>query len=81
MDNVLRIVVTAMHPEERAVLELLALGTDGEASEEAVQRLERAGLVASGDEGSAVVGVLLEGIARALAEGVIKVSVGDDADD
>jgi len=74
VENVLRILVTAMTPEERAVVELLATGGEGEVAEDAVASLEQAGWLSSA-EGFQLVGALFEGIARGVAEGEIRVSV------
>ncbi len=75
IDNCLRILVTAMTPEERTVMELLSAGKDGEATEEALKRLETAGWILASADGYAVNGALMDGITRAVAEGEIKVSV------
>lgn len=75
VETYLRILVTAMSPEERAVMEMLSAGKEGEATEDALTRLEAAGWVVTTEEGSAINGDLMDGIARAVAEGVIKVSV------
>lgn len=74
VQNFLRILVTAMTPEERALVELLAAGGEGEVPEDAVSRLEEAGWLLTG-EGYALNSGLLEGIARAVVEGVIRVKV------
>lgn len=75
VETYLRILVTAMSAEERAVLEMLASGKEGEVTELALARLEEAGWIVSTDEGSAISGGLMDGIARAVAEGAIRVSV------
>jgi hypothetical protein len=75
VETYLRILVTAMSAEERAVMEMLSAGKAGEATEDAVQRLEASGWVVTTGEGSAINGTLMDGIARAVAEGVIKVSL------
>ncbi len=75
VDNVLRIVMTAMNAEEKALVDLLVTGGEGEASADAVRRLGEAGLVVEDEEGLAVNGALFEGLARAVATGEIKVSV------
>jgi hypothetical protein len=75
VDTYLRILVTAMTAEERTVLELLSAGTEGEATEAALASLEAYGWIASSEEGTAITSGLMEGIAGALAEGAIKVSV------
>ncbi len=75
IDNYLRILMTAMNAEERTVMELLSAGKEGEATEDALKRLEAAGWIAPADDGYAINGALMEGIARAVAEGEIKVSV------
>lgn len=75
LDNLLRILVTAMSPEERTVMELLSAGKEGEATEDAMNRLQECGFVQATDEGYAINGALLEFVSRAIVEGVIKVSV------
>lgn len=75
VETYLRILVTAMNAEERTVMELLSAGKEGEATEDALARLEAAGWIANTEEGTAITSGLMEGIARALAEGDIKVSV------
>lgn len=75
IETYLRILVTAMNAEERTVMELLAAGKEGEATEDALARLEAAGWVATADEGMAITSGLMEGIARAVADGEIRVSV------
>lgn len=74
LDNHLRILVTAMSAEERTVMELLSAGKDGEATEDAITRLQEAGIVSATDDGYAVNGALLEFVSRAIVEGVIRVS-------
>lgn len=76
IDNLLRVLVTAMSAEERTVMELLSAGKDGEATEDALVRLQEAGIVVATDEGYAINGALLEYVSRAIVEGVIRVSVG-----
>lgn len=75
IDNHLRILVTAMSTEERTVMELLSAGKEGEATEDALVRLQEAGLVVANDEGYAINGALIEFVSRAIVEGVIRVSV------
>jgi hypothetical protein len=75
IETYLRILVTAMNAEERTVMELLSAGKEGEATEDALERLEAAGWIATADEGMAITSGLMEGIARAVAEGEIRVSV------
>ncbi len=75
VETYLRILVTAMNPEERVVMELLSAGKEGEATEDALARLEAAGWVATTEQGTAITSGLMDGIARAVAEGEIKVSV------
>lgn len=75
LDNHLRILVTQMSAEERTVMELLSAGKDGEATEDALVRLQEAGFVVANDEGYAVNGALIEFVSRAVVEGVIKVSL------
>ncbi|MCC6334564.1 MAG: hypothetical protein IT380_11325 [Myxococcales bacterium] len=75
VETYLRVLVTAMNAEERTVMEMLSAGKEGEATEDALARLEAAGWVVTSEEGSAVNGDLMEGLARAVAEGVIKVSL------
>jgi hypothetical protein len=75
IDTYLRILVTAMSAEERTVMELLSAGKEGEATEAALASLEAYGWIATTEEGSAITSGLLEGIAGALADGAIRVSV------
>jgi hypothetical protein len=75
VDTYLRILVTAMTPEERTVMELLSAGKEGEATEQALAQLEAAGWIATSEEGTAITSGLMEGIAGALARGEIRVSV------
>jgi len=75
IDNHLRILVTAMNAEERTVMELLAAEKEGEATEDALARLQEAGFVSATDEGFAVNGALVEFVTRAIVEGAIRVSV------
>ncbi len=74
VENCLRILVTAMTPEERKVVEVLAAGGEGEVPEDALARLEEAGFLDTA-EGYTLNGTLFSGIASAVAEGVIRVSV------
>jgi hypothetical protein len=74
VDNMLRILVTAMTPAERALCEMLATGGEGDVPEDAIAALEATGIITGGDAYS-VNGALLAGIAQALADGSIKVSV------
>lgn len=75
LDNHLSILVTEMSAEERTVMELLSAGKEGEATEDALVRLQEAGFVVANDDGYAVNGALIEFVSRAVVEGVIKVSV------
>ncbi len=75
LDNHLRILVTAMSPEERTVMELLSAEKEGEATEDALTRLQEAGFVIASDEGYAINGALIEFVSRAIVEDVIRVSV------
>lgn len=75
IDNYLRTLVTALTPEERELVDVLVTGKEAEVAEDAIQRLADGGWVVD-DEGLAINGGLLEGIARAVAEGVITVAVG-----
>jgi hypothetical protein len=74
VDNMLRMLVTAMTPAERALCELLAVGGEGEVPEDAIASLEAAGLVTTA-EGLALQGALFAGIVQAVATGAIKVAV------
>lgn len=74
LDAHLRVLVTAMNAEERTVMELLSAGKDGEATEDALNRLQESGYVVQTDEGFAVNGALIEFVSRAIVEGVIRVS-------
>lgn len=75
IDNHLRILVTAMSAEERTVMELLAAGKEGEATEDAIAHLIEAGFVVETEEGYGVSGALIEFVCRAIVEGVIAVKV------
>jgi hypothetical protein len=74
VENYLRILATAMSPGERTVIDLLAVGGEGEATEDAVVLLEEAGWITSG-EGYALRGTLFEAIANGVASGEIRVKV------
>ena len=74
VENYLRILATAMTPGERAVIDLLAVGGEGEATADAVALLEEAGWISTG-EGYALRGTLFEGIANGVASGEIRVKV------
>ena len=69
-----RILVTEMSAEERTVM-VLSAGKEGEATEDALVRLQEGGFIVAADEGYAVNGALIEFISRAIVEGAIKVSV------
>jgi hypothetical protein len=75
IDNQLRILVTAMSIDERTVMELLSAGKEGEATEEALTRLQEAGFVVAEEGSYAVNGALIEFVSRAIVEGAIRVSV------
>jgi hypothetical protein len=75
IETYLRILVTAMNAEERTVMELLSAGKEGEATEDALARLEAAGWIATVEEGMEITSGLMDGIARAVADGEIRVSV------
>jgi hypothetical protein len=75
IETYLRILVTAMNPEERTVMELLSAGKEGEATEDALVRLEAAGWITTEEDGTIITSGLMDGIARAVAEGEIRVSV------
>ncbi len=74
VDTYLRVLVTAMSPEERALMELLAAGGEGEVPADALQMLQAVGYITEG-EGFVINGTLLEGLTRAVADGSIKVAV------
>ncbi len=74
VDTYLRILVTAMTPDERALVELLATGAEGDAVEDAVRSLEESGWVSTAD-GYTLNGALMQGIAQAVAQGDIAVKV------
>ncbi len=74
VENYLRVLATAMSPSERAVIDLLAIGGEGEATEDAVLLLEEAGWI-TGGEGYALRGTLFEAIANGVASGEIRVKV------
>ena len=75
IDDQLRTLVTEMSAEERTVMELLSAGKEGEATEEALVKLQECGFVVAADDGYAVNGALFEFISRAIVEGAIKVSL------
>jgi hypothetical protein len=75
VDNCLRTLVTALSAEERSLIDLLVAGAEGEVPADALERLLEGGLILQEEEGMRVNGTMLEGIARALAEGTIKVSI------
>ena len=75
LDNHLRTLVTQMSAEERTVMELLSAGKEGEATEEALVKLQEGGLIVANDDGYAVNGALIEFVSRAIVEGAIKVSL------
>lgn len=74
LDGLLRTLIAAMNDEERTVMELLSAGKEGEATEDALNRLQEAGYVVQSDEGFGVNGALIEFVSRAIVEGVIRVS-------
>ena len=74
VENYLRVLATAMSPGERAVIDLLAIGGEGEATADAVALLEEAGWISTAD-GYALRGSLFEAIANGVASGEIRVSV------
>ncbi len=74
VDNALRTLVTALTPAEKTLLELLAVGGEGEVPEDAVAALELAGFITTTD-GYAINGALFAGIVQGVAEGAIKVAV------
>ncbi len=75
IQNHLSILVTEMSAEERTVMELLSAGKEGEATEDALVRLQEAGFIVAADDGYAVNGALIEFVSCAIVEGAIKVSV------
>jgi hypothetical protein len=70
----LLVLATAMSPGERTVIDLLAIGGEGEATADAVALLEEAGWITAG-EGYALRGSLFEAIANGVASGEIRVKV------
>lgn len=72
--TLLRILVTAMSPEERTVMELLSAGKEGEATEDALQRLQESGWIAQQDDGYGINGALIEFVSRAIVEDHIRVT-------
>jgi hypothetical protein len=74
VDNALRVLTTAMNDNERTVVNLLATGGEGEVPEDALASLQQSAYLESG-EGFAILGSLFEGLARAVAEGEIRVRV------
>ncbi len=74
VENYLRVLATAMTPGERAVVDLLGIGGEGEATADAVALLEEAGWITVG-EGYALRGTLFEAIATGVASGEIRVKV------
>lgn len=75
LDNCLQTLVTAMSAEERTVMELLSAGKEGEATEEALVRLQEAGFVIPSEGGYGINGALVEFISRGIVEGTIRVSI------
>lgn len=76
IDTHLRLLMTEMSAEERTVMELLSAGKEGEATEDALVRLQEGGFIVAEADGYEVNGALLEFISRAIVEGAIKVSLG-----
>lgn len=74
VENYLRVLATAMNPDERKVIDLLAIGGEGEADPNAVALLEEAGWIST-DDGYALRGSLFEAIAQGVASGEIRVKV------
>lgn len=74
-ETLLRILMTEMSAEERTVMELLSAGKEGEATEDALVRLQEAGFVVGEAEGYEINGALVEFVSRAIVEGAIKVSL------
>ena len=74
VENYLRVLATAMNPEERKVIDLLGGVGEGEADPDAVALLEEAGWI-EGGEGYALRGSLFEAIATGVATGEIRVKV------
>ena len=75
IETLLRILMTEMSAEERTVMELLSAGKEGEATEDALVRLQEAGYVVGETEGYEINGALVEFVSRAIVEGAIKVSL------
>lgn len=75
LDHHLRTLLTEMSAEERTVMELLSAGKEGEATEDALTKLQEGGYVVAEEGGYAINGALIEFVSRAVVEGVIKVSV------
>lgn len=75
LDNHLRMLVTEMSAEERTVMELLSAGKEGEATEDALVRLQEGGFIVPEAEGYEVNGALLQFVSGAIVEGIIKVSL------
>lgn len=74
VDNVLRVLTTAMNDNEQAVVTLLATGGEGEVPEDALESLQKSAYLENKD-GFVLLGSLFEGLARAVAEGEIRVRV------
>jgi len=74
VDNALRVLTTAMNENEQTVVTLLATSGEGEVPEDALASLERSAYLENKD-GFALLGSLFEGLARAVAEGEIRVRV------
>jgi hypothetical protein len=74
VENIVRILGGAMSPEERAVMDILSVGKEGEATDLALASLEEDGLIVSQEGGTEIQGALLAGVAAAVAEGSIKIS-------
>ena len=75
VETLLRILMAEMSAEERTVMELLSAGKEGDATEDAIVRLQEAGYVVGADEGYEVNGALVDFVSRAIVEGAIKVSL------
>lgn len=72
VENCLRILTSAMTPEERQVMELLASGGEGHVRPEVVQGLERAAWLTR-TPGWRILGDLFAGLVRGVASGAIHV--------
>jgi hypothetical protein len=75
VETYVRILASAFPDDQRQVIDMLALGTPGEASATAVSALEARGWIVSTDQGVLLTSGLMDLVARAIAGGEIRVKV------